>query len=488
MGRVLSNNVQLSYAAESSVGVQPTSGWKKLEPNTITKYGADIKTVERTPISSTRQRKKGTIIDLDSAVEFDADYTMDQLTDFLEGFAFATAYGTSPFRPTAVTSTDYTVASGGALAQNTLIFAQGFSIAGNNGLKVVGASSTGTAIKTSGLTAEASPPASVLLEVAGVQGASGDITVDASGNILSTVLDFTTLGLKVGQTIWIGGDTTITKFAQAANRGYARISAITATKLTLDKRSQAFVADTGSGKTIQLFFGRFIKNVPVDDAKYIERSYHFELTYPNLQNPGPGDMYEYAQGNYANTMAFDLPLSNKATIAFGFIGTDTPAPTATRATGASSGIAPIRTTALNTTSDIARLRITQVDETGLTTDFKTLKLTLNNNVSPEKVLSVLGARYMNAGIFEVNIEADLLFTNSAVADAIRANTTLTMDFAVRNDNGALHVDIPSLTLGGGGREYPVNESVRIKTTATAFGDAVLGTSIGLSLFPYAPAS
>lgn len=488
MGRVLTNNVQLSYAAESSVGVQPTSGWKKLEPNAITKYGADIKTVERTPISSTRQRKKGTIVDLDSAVEFDADYTMEQITDFLEAFCFASAYGTAPFRPTAVTSTGYTVASGGALAQNTLIYAQGFATAANNGLKVVGASSTGTEIKTSGLTAEASPPSNVLLEIAGVQGASGDITMDSSGNLNSTALDFTTLGLKVGQSIWIGGETTGTKFtAVAANRGYARISAITATKLTLNKRSAVFNTDAGTGKTIQLFFGRFIKNVDVSDAKYIERSYHFELTYPNLQ-PVSGDMYEYAQGNYANSLAFDLPLSNKAGLSIGFVGTDTPAPTTSRATGASSAIAPVRTTALNTTSDIARLRITQVDETGLTTDFKSLKLTLNNNVTPEKVLSTLGARYMNTGIFEVNIEADLLFTNSGVADAIRANTTLTMDFVVRNDNGALHVDIPSLTLGGGGREFPVNESVRIKTTATAFGDATLNTSIGLSLFPYAPVS
>lgn len=488
MGRVLTNNVQLNYAVESSLGTQPTSGWKKLEPNAITKYGADIKTVERTPISATRQRKKGTIIDLDSAVEFDADYTMEQITDFLEGFAFASAYGTAPFRPTAVTSTGYTVASGGALPQNYLIYAQGFTTAANNGLKVVGASSTGTEIKTSGLTAEASPPAAVLLEIAGVQGASGDIQINSGGNIISTTLDFTTLNLSVGQTIWVGGDAAGVRFATADNRGYARIRAISANLITLDKKSQAFSTDNGSGKTIQLLFGRFIKNVAVDDAKYIERSYHFELAYPNLQVPGPGDMYEYAKGNYANTLAFDLPLANKAGIAFGFIGTDTPAPTASRATGASSALAAIRTTALNTTSDIARLRITQVDETGLTTDFKSLKLTLNNNVTPEKVLSTLGARYMNTGIFEVNIEADLLFTNAGVADAIRANTTLTMDFAVRNDNGALHVDIPSLTLGGGGREFPVNESVRIKTTAMAFGDATLGTSIGLSLFPYAPAS
>ena len=45
------------------------------------------------------------------------------------------------------------------------------------------------------------------------------------------------------------------------------------------------------------------------------------------------------------------------------------------------------------------------------------------------------------------------------------------------------VDIPSMTLGGGDREFPVNESVLINTTAQAFGDPVLNTSIGISIIP-----
>ena len=38
-------------------------------------------------------------------------------------------------------------------------------------------------------------------------------------------------------------------------------------------------------------------------------------------------------------------------------------------------------------------------------------------------------------------------------------------------------------LGGGDRSFPVDESVRINIVATAFEDATLGTSIGVSLFP-----
>jgi hypothetical protein len=187
-------------------------------------------------------------------------------------------------------------------------------------------------------------------------------------------------------------------------------------------------------------------------------------------------------------VGFDLPLTDKATATFAFVGTDTEPPSTSRAANADNPVVPVQTSAFNTSADIARLRITEVDETGLTTDFKSLTLNINNNVSPEKVLAQLGAKFMNTGNLEVDIEAQLLFTDSDVAAAVRANTTVTMDFAVKNDDGAILVDIPSMTLGGGDREYPVNESILINTTAQAFGDSTFGTSLHVSLFPYIPAA
>ena len=50
----------------------------------------------------------------------------------------------------------------------------------------------------------------------------------------------------------------------------------------------------------------------------------------------------------------------------------------------------------------------------------------------------------------------------------------------------LFLDVPSMTLGGGGREFPVNETVTINVTAQAFEDAALGTSVGMSFFPFLP--
>lgn len=498
MGRVLTNKTSLAQAIEVSLGVLPGSPiWRLLEPNAISTYGATIKTVARNPISKLRQKRKGTITDLDSAVEFEHDLTREVFIENMEGFVFAT-FTTGPWKRSsesdtlaaAISPNRYTFATAvaGAPPSGTLLYARGFTNAANNGLHVVTTGSTTTVVNVVETLVAESPTAAqhATLTVCGVRSAVGDLDVNAAGNITSTVLDFTTLGLTVGQMVHVGGTLAANQFTNAANFGYARVSAIAANLLTLDKRANAFVTEANTTQTVDLLFGRFLRNVAVDNAAFLERSWQFELTLPNLLNPGPGDMYEYAKGNLCNQVTFDLPLTEKAKTTFAFVGTDTPAPTSSRASGAATPVNPVQTEAFNTTSGIARLRILKVDETGITTCFKNLKVTLGNGVTPEKCLGTLGASFMNEGNFDVAIEAQLLFTDVEVPNAIRNNTTVTMDFVLKNNDGAIGVDIPSLTLGDGKKDFPVNESVLINVKGDAFVDATLGTSIGITVFPLVP--
>ena len=92
-------------------------------------------------------------------------------------------------------------------------------------------------------------------------------------------------------------------------------------------------------------------------------------------------------------------------------------------------------------------------------------------------------RYVNFGNFGVTLESQLLFTNPLVINSIRDNTTVSMDFILKNDDGTIAVDVPSMTLGGGGREFPVNESILINTTGEVFEDATFGYSLGVSISP-----
>lgn len=486
MARTLTNNLSLAYAIEQTLGVLPGSpAWKKLEPNTLGSFGSETTTVSRSPISPDRQRRKGGITDLDSMVELEADFTLEHFLDFAEGFCFSTFKGAAALIPTATTVSGYTVPVSTILPANTLVVARGFTNAINNGLKTVGAGGTTTNVAVTGLTAETPPVTqNPTLEVAGVIGAVGDLTINAAGNLASTTLNFTTLNLVVGQ--WIYLPTGTNGFANVANNGFARIVAIATNILTLERKSQVFVTDTGAGKQIQVFFGRFVRNVATDHADYLERSFQFEAAYKNLQDPGPGDEYEYAKGNYCNEMTFNLPLADKATISFGFVGTDTAVPTTVRATNAANAKQPVQTSMLNTTSDIARLSVNKVDESGLTTDFKSVGLTLNNNVGGEKVVGTLGSKYMNTGNFEVDLESQVLFTKSAVLSAIRNNDRVNFHFALKNADGGAVTDIPSMTLGDGSRDFPVNESIALNLTAMAYKDPTLGYSISFSVFPYLP--
>lgn len=374
----------------------------------------------------------------------------------------------------------------GQLQAGTLIFSRGFVNTTNNGLLVVGANSTPNLIAVTGLVAETvGTTQNAFVDVCGFRPASGDLEIDTNGNLISSTLDFTTLKLFDGQTIWIGGADSTHNFATTADVGFVRIGAIATNLLTINKRSLPFTIDAGTSKTIDLYFGRFCANVASDDANFITKSYQFEAAYPDLDSVGV-PMYEYAIGNYCSTIDFSLPITNKATIKFGFMGTDTTLPSDTRETNAANALTPVMKAAFSTSTDVARLRLQEADENGLSTYFKSLDLTITNNVKPEKTVGVLGATFMNAGNFGLSLKADLVFTNAAVVSAIKNNETLTMDFAVENGDGAIHIDIPSMTIGDGTKGFTMNESVSISLTGGAFLDSVLNTSIGVSLFPYMP--
>jgi len=501
MGRVVTNGMSLSFAREASLGVLPvTPQWFELEPNTINTFGTTTATSSRSPISKSRARRKGTVTDLDSAVEFESDLTLTHIRLFAENFLFARATGGDSYITTASTGAAYTIPAlsavqAGRLIYNaagakTLLYADGFDNDANNGLKVLGAAvaAGAVAIPAAGLVAE-NPPADVMAEVmiAGVRGAAGDLSINADGDLVSAVLDFTTLGLGRGQTIHIGGVDALHQFANAANTGFARVEGIAAKKLTLGKRDQPFVTEAAAGVAIDILFGQFVRNVDVDHPDFFQPSLQFELRSPNLMTGGAAG-HEYAIGNWADAMSVAIPLTGKATLTLGFVGQNTTDPTTVRATNAGNAKVGQQTSAFGTSSDIARLRMQDVDEVGLTTDFKSATFTLTNNVAGEKVLGHLGPKYLSAGNIECDVENQMLFTSAEVLHGIRCNKTYGFDWVLRNGDGGVAFDLPTGTLSGGGREYPANQSVLINDTFAAHQeDDGLGFTCGISFFPILPA-
>ena len=153
MAQVKVNNTSLQIAVESStIGVLPGSPvWYLLEPNDIGEFGAQITTTPRTPISANRQRRKGTTTDLDSTASFEHDLTREVFITLSEGFVFATYQGSQIGRPTAISTTAYTVPAGPVLASGQLVFARANANAANNGLKAVTTGANEYAVRLPGL-------------------------------------------------------------------------------------------------------------------------------------------------------------------------------------------------------------------------------------------------------------------------------------------------------------------------------------------------
>lgn len=513
MARTLTNDTQLSYSIESALGVAGTD-WYKVEPNDISTFGATIGVTARDPISANRQARKGSVTSLTSAMSYPTDATRSSLRDHIQGFVFATGVNSdvSDLVTTAVDTTadDYTVtaltaAQADKFEISTLIWASNHSDPANNGLKEVDAdiATSATAITVvENLVSEATAPATARISFAGFRVQAADaVTWTWDGGASRATMSLTglgtqliALGLTAGQIVHIGSPNAAVTAVQNAFEngsandmfGHARVVSIAADDIIFDSTDAAlqFTDAVSPATDVDILFGEFIRNVPTTSSEYLSRTFQYEATYVGL-GTGAVDMYSYSKGNTCNTVTFDLPLGDLAKITYDWVGTDTDDPVlaASRKSGASAASNPAFTTAYNSASEVARIRVIDVDESGLTTDFKSAQLTLTNGVTPEDVIGLLGAKFLNVSNFGVELSTEIVFTESAVIDRIRGNTTVRMDFILKNENGTFAVDIPSMTLGDGSPTFTKNESIKLTLTGTAFQDSALGTSIGISISP-----
>lgn len=488
-------------APETTLATAPGAGaWTTVQPNPggIQGWEPKLKTVERDPLSVFATPEKGDNVGLDVDITLVSDWNKD-VVDLLGESVFrcATAHfggtGQSLFRPTAVTSTGYTVASLGALANGLLVYARGFNTAANNGLKKLAGTSTGTEIKTSSLTAEASPPSNATVDVVGVEGATGDIQIDASGNITSTLLNFTTMNIKVGSWVLLPtaakalemGSAT---YAFANYSGRARITAITATKLTLERRTWTVgAADTGTGKAIRLFFAsRFYRNYSLDSASYKKATLHGELAE---QGPGTAGVatYTYAEGLAVDSFELNAPLEDKIVMTTKFTGLDVPDPVlaADRVTGPSAAYAPQASSLVDTATDLKQIRLTDSSGT-LVGEINSWKFTLANAAKARKVQATFGGIDHTYGKFMFSVSMEAYYNDFNAIKALRDNRALSWDAFAQNHQFGFQLDLPNVALRGGARQYAANEPVMITCDVPAFRNATDNIAGSLSVFGYVP--
>lgn len=494
-----SNFTGLAFAEEETLKTLPaTPDWYALEPNSYSDFGGNFTNVARKPINPSRQIKKGVLTDLDANGGFNTDLTQNNLQRLMQGFFFADARekpNTIPMNGTAIAITGvvgstktFSAASGlDAFKTGHLVVFSNFAVAANNGLDVVASSSATTVVGTSAKSNE-TPDATAQIEAVGFQFPASDVALVATADNLrmtSAAIDLTTLGLTAGEWIFIGGDSSGLAFATALP-GYARIKTVDADFLDFDETTFTSVSDAGTGKTVQIFFGKVIKN-ELDSADIIRRSYNLER---QLGNDGDDIQAEYLVGAIPNEMKLNVPEANKANLDLSFVALDYETVTGTEGVKSGNRIAAPNEDAYNTTNDIYRIKMSIVDPDNINTSalfgyVTDVKLNVSNGVSPTKAIGVLGGFDATAGDFAVTGSLTAYFSTVGAVAAIRNNSDIGFNMICSRNNSGMVFDIPLMSLGGGRlaveKDAPITLPIEMNAAENVYGHTLL-----TNFFSYLP--
>lgn len=476
--KIDSNETGLAIAKEviGQPGVLPvTPIWTSMEPNEYDDFGGEPTLLARRPINSSRQRKKGSIVDLAASGGFNQDFTNDNSQMLVSGFMYADPREKKNEAPSSVTSTGYVVADEDAYFAGMILLASGFSNAANNGLKVVVSVDSGTSeVRMSGLVAEASPPAAAKIQLVGLQGAAGVLDVDASGTlpqITSSAGNLHQLGLIPGEMIFVGGDIANGKFTTAANNGIKRVRAVAAGAITIDKSDAAMVTEASTTETVQIFFGRVIKNELAN--LIVRQSFQLErqMGAPDTAQPTQVQA-EYVLGAFPNEMEMSIDSADKINVDYSFVAITNEQRVSTDGLKSGTRVTTPESDAYNTSTDFSRIKLALVDNTNeaptpLFMFITELTLNINNNVSLNKAVGYLGGFDATIGMFEVSAEINAYFTKIESAQAVRQNKDVTLDWFVAKENRGFAVDMPLIALGGGLSEVEIDEPIMIPLESDA---------------------
>lgn len=509
--KIDSNITGLAYAKEAVIGFLPGEGgnagspvWRRLLPVSYEDFGGEITTVAPQTINPSRQKRKGVITDNESSGGFEHYMTFHNLTDLMQGAMFAALRRKGTELVTAVdidgaNPDEYEVASTASFVVGSLIKGINFANSANNSLNLVTVIVTDVSVEVASgqLVAEASPPATARIDVVGFQAAAGDIDVTTVGDfatLTSTTLDFTTLGLVPGQWIFIGGEVAGDRFTTAANNGFKRIRSIAANAVVIDKSNLAMVTEANASATIRLFFGDVLRNET--GALIVRSTYQLERTLGAPDSDSPSDVQsEVVVGAVLNELTINIPSADLLTVDVSFLGTDTQQRISTVGPKQSGVLNSDIADEYNTSSDVGRMRLSVISTTSesvsaLFAYVTEASITLNNNMSPNKAVGVLGAFDMTAGIVEIGGELTAYFTTIEAVRAVRNNSSLTFDLSLIKDNTGIIFDMPLLSLSNGRPEVELNEPIMIPLEQMAATgediNANLNHTLLITYFNYLP--
>jgi len=480
--KIDTNSTGLRLAEESTIGVLPgTPDWLPFQPNSYGDTGSEVETVASEPINPDRMDDKGTAVRKSVTAAFQSDFRRREQWRLLQGFFFADFiekpgnFGQADAETVDANATGDLYEGTGIednLIIGNLILAENFLNSENNGLhrvtSVTGPDTIGVAetlVTETGPTGNAGGEDGSQIWNVGYQAAADDLEIDASGSrpILRSAggINWTTLGLTVGEWISIGGDTSGVAGNQfpgnAVNNTQARIFSISSTDLVLDATDATMVTEVPSGaETIQVFWApRILKNRT--SANIVRRTYtaEQELGSPNTAAPS-NKQYAHNHGLVPNEAAFQINTADKFGVDYSFIGTQDTLidETGTPPTG---NRPPINAEDIfNTSSNFKKIKLYVYDSadanpTALFVYGQEWSFSINNGATPNEAAGVFGAFDVSVANFVVEGSVTGYFIDNAAKQAVNnvSDVSFVSHAFQSNTNSGVTFDIPLITLGDG---------------------------------------
>ena len=343
---------------------------------------------------------------------------------------FATGANTFTVTATSTLSGSAINAATTVFLASTLVRVTGMTTAANNGIFPATTPTSTTVVVTNAAGVSETPPATAKLKMVGVQGGSADITaVTAGGNALvTTTLNWTTLPLIVGQWIKVSNEGGAFSFATAGCNTYARISAITATRLSLDIVVGTWAADTGTAKTIRIYFGDTIRTGQTNLSYRVEKQMQLDA----------GTRYAYYRGCEVNTNAISGDTRAIVTTSVSFIGSDSAGFTSSRDASAAT-IVSSTGTVLDSSNAVPWLL-----ENGATVTtpnyVSSFTFQIENNLRAQNAVGSPGAIGVGQGRAVITGNLNTYFGDETLLNKLITNTASSVSFSFR-DSASSKVDI-----------------------------------------------
>ena len=513
--KIDSNVVGSSYAEEKCIGQLPDGVapddelgaiWRPVDPNEFDDFGGEITMVARNPISSSRQRKKGIVTNVEATGGLNIDVTPSSLPRLMQGFCFADAregQSTAPISDDITKTVTVTSVVGAGTVLNVgagdgarfkvgdILKLSGFTNPANNRSDIIVNAIAGDALSVAGAFVDETATAEVKLETVGFKFAVSSLRIDVVGAAVSLTRSsgsFIDDNYHVGEWLFIGGDLAPNQFG-LNKPGYARVHAVTAGKLTLKEPTWAAPAtDVGATKTIHIYRGTYIRNE--NDVSLIKRrTYHWERTLGQDNN---GVQSEYLVGSVANEFSLNITAADKMTADLSYYAQTNELRNGLQGLKAGDRSETISATedAYNTSSNVYQMRLFIDDPDTITPGSIYAKVmestvTINNGASGLNAIGDLGSFDINIGDFEVGGEIEAYFSTVEAVRAVKNNADVGFNIVAANDNTGFIFDIPLLSLGGGKVTVEKDEPIKLPVE-TSGAENENGYTLSCTFFGYLP--